>query len=70
MLPLLEFEFESVQAFDPLKLSVNVRGLGLSGYEAAEALERDHGVVPELATSAVGCGRLTRRGGNRKGRLC
>lgn len=44
---------ESVSGFDPLRICINVEGLGLTGYEAAEAIERDSGVVPELSTSKV-----------------
>ena len=40
-------------AVDPLRLVVSTAGLGLSGYEAAAALEQEYGVVAELAAS--GC---------------
>ncbi|KAF8056842.1 speA [Scenedesmus sp. PABB004] len=43
----------SVAGFDPLRVVVNVSGLGLTGYAAAEALETRHGVVPELATAQL-----------------
>lgn len=43
----------SVASFDPLRVAVNVEGLGLTGYEAAEAVENAHGVVPELCTFKV-----------------
>lgn len=39
-------------ALDPLRLTVSLQQLGLSGYEAAQLLEERHGVVPELATPA------------------
>lgn len=35
---------------DPLRLTVSFQGLGLSGIEAAEALEQGSGIVPELST--------------------
>lgn len=38
---------------DPLRLTLSFADIGLTGYEAAEVLERDYGVVPELA--APGC---------------
>jgi hypothetical protein len=34
-------------------LVVNVAGLGLSGWAAAEWLEQQHSIVPELATAHV-----------------
>ena len=37
---------------DPLRLTLSLQGLGLSGWRAAELLEARHGVVPELATPA------------------
>lgn len=43
----------SVVAYDPLRLTLCVYGLGMSGYEAAESLEQQHGIVPELATHTV-----------------
>lgn len=45
---------QSVSGFDPLRLVVNVGGLGLTGYDAAEWLEQQHSIVPELATQQVG----------------
>ena len=39
-------------ALDPLRLTLDVRRLGLSGFEVAAALEAQHGVVAELATPA------------------
>lgn len=45
---------DSICGFDPLRLVVNVQGLGLSGYAAAEWLENHHDIVPELATAQVG----------------
>jgi arginine decarboxylase len=35
---------------DPLILTLSFQGLGLTGYEAAERLESEHHIVPELAT--------------------
>ena len=35
---------------DPLRLTVSLQQLGLSGYQAAAALQQQHGIVPELAT--------------------
>jgi arginine/lysine/ornithine decarboxylase len=52
----------SVAGWDPLRLVVNVSGLGLSGFAAAEWLEAQRSVVPELATAQVG--------GAREGGLC
>jgi arginine/lysine/ornithine decarboxylase len=43
----------SVAGWDPLRLVVNVAGLGLSGFAAAEWLEQQHSIVPELATAQV-----------------
>ena len=45
---------ESIKGFDPLRVVVNVQGLGLGGYAAAEWLEERHSIVPELATAQVG----------------
>jgi arginine/lysine/ornithine decarboxylase len=49
---------ESVAAFDPLRLVVNVSQLGLTGYAAAEWLEQHYSIVAELATAQVGGGKL------------
>ncbi|GAX84294.1 hypothetical protein CEUSTIGMA_g11716.t1 [Chlamydomonas eustigma] len=38
---------------DPLRITVSVTQLGLTGYEAAAYLEEEHGVVAELSTSKV-----------------
>lgn len=35
---------------DPLRLTISLQQLGLTGYQAADVLERQHGIVPELAT--------------------
>jgi arginine/lysine/ornithine decarboxylase len=35
---------------DPLRLTVSLQQLGWTGYQAAEALEQQHGIVVELAT--------------------
>lgn len=38
---------------DPLRITVGVWGLGMTGFEVSEQLEQCHGVVVELATSKV-----------------
>ena len=47
---------------DPLRLTLRVTGLGLSGFEAATRLEQEHSVVVELATAQV-CPVATGEGG-------
>ena len=42
-----------VGAWDPLRLVLDVRRTGRSGYEVAEALRRSYDVQPELATHAT-----------------
>src|SRR5215211_6540909 len=42
-----------VAGWDPLRLVVDVRGTGCTGYEVAEALRRAYDVQPELATHAT-----------------
>src|SRR3954467_14355857 len=42
-----------VAAWDPLRLVLDVRGTGRSGYEVAEALRRAYDAQPELATHAT-----------------
>jgi arginine/lysine/ornithine decarboxylase len=42
-----------VSGFDPLRVVLNVQGLGLTGFDAAAWLEEQHGVVPELATNRL-----------------
>lgn len=42
-----------VAAFDPLRLVLDVRGLGCSGYELADALRQVYDVQVELATQAT-----------------
>lgn len=37
-------------ALDPLRLTLDLRGLGLSGFQAAAELEQGDGIVPELST--------------------
>jgi arginine/lysine/ornithine decarboxylase len=37
-------------AVDPLRLTLSLQQLGLTGYQAAAALQQQHGIVPELAT--------------------
>ncbi|KAL4444950.1 hypothetical protein ABPG77_004000 [Micractinium sp. CCAP 211/92] len=37
-------------ALDPLRLTLDLRRLGLSGYQAAAELEQQYGIVPELCT--------------------
>lgn len=44
----------SISAHDPLRFTVCVTGLGMSGFQAAEMLERDYHIVPEMATQSVG----------------
>lgn len=41
-------KFSSCSAIDPLRLTIGVWQLGLSGYEADEILYRDYGIVSEL----------------------
>ncbi|KAF8389481.1 hypothetical protein HHK36_026176 [Tetracentron sinense] len=41
--------FSNFPAIDPLRVSIGVWQLGLSGYEADDILCRDHGVISELA---------------------
>ncbi|XP_043719399.1 arginine decarboxylase-like [Telopea speciosissima] len=41
--------FSNFPAIDPLRITISVRDLGLSGYEADEILCRHHGVIAELA---------------------
>jgi hypothetical protein len=44
----------SVAGWDPLRVVVGVEGLGgLSGFQVAERLEKEHHIVPELATHKV-----------------
>ncbi|KAF6251248.1 pyridoxal phosphate-dependent transferase [Scenedesmus sp. NREL 46B-D3] len=43
----------SVAGWDPLRLVVNVSALALSGFAAAEWLEQQHSIVPELATAQL-----------------
>ncbi len=38
---------------DPLRISIRVTDLGLSGYAASAWLERHHRVIAELATDKV-----------------
>ncbi len=42
-----------VAGWDPMRLVVDVRGTGCTGYEVAEALRRAYDVQPELATHAT-----------------
>ncbi len=42
-----------VAAWDPMRISLDVRGTGRTGYEVAEALRRTYDVQPELATTAL-----------------
>ena len=37
-------------SLDPLRLTISLQQWGLAGYDAASALEEQHGIVPELAT--------------------
>jgi arginine/lysine/ornithine decarboxylase len=43
----------SVAASDPLRIVLDVRGTGRTGYEVADALRRSYDVHPELATQAT-----------------
>lgn len=40
---------DGVAQWDPLRLAVDVSGLGISGYHAQAAMARDHGITVELA---------------------
>lgn len=40
--------FAKFPSFDPLRITVGVWKLGLSGYQADEVLFRSHGIIPEL----------------------
>jgi arginine decarboxylase len=42
-----------VAGYDPLRLVVDVRDTGRTGYEIADALRRSYDVIPELATQAT-----------------
>jgi arginine decarboxylase len=42
-----------IAAYDPLRIVVDVRETGRTGYEVAEALRRSYDVIPELATQAT-----------------
>src|SRR4051794_35857029 len=42
-----------VAGYDPLRIVLDVRGTGRSGYELADALRRSYDVHPELATQAT-----------------
>jgi arginine decarboxylase len=42
-----------VAAYDPMRIVLDVRGTGRTGYEVAEALRRSYDVHPELATQAT-----------------
>jgi arginine decarboxylase len=42
-----------VAGWDPMRLVVDVRGTGCTGYEVADALRRAYDVQPELATHAT-----------------
>ena len=42
-----------VAAWDPLRLVLDVRGTGVTGYEMADALRNAYDVQPELATHAI-----------------
>jgi arginine decarboxylase len=42
-----------VAGYDPLRLVVDVRETGRTGYEIADALRRSYDVIPELATQAT-----------------
>jgi arginine decarboxylase len=42
-----------IAGHDPLRLVINVRGIGCTGYQLADALRRSYDVHPELATQAT-----------------
>jgi arginine/lysine/ornithine decarboxylase len=42
-----------VAGYDPLRIVVDVRETGRTGYEVAEALRRSYDAIPELATQAT-----------------
>jgi arginine/lysine/ornithine decarboxylase len=42
-----------IAGYDPLRVVVDVRETGRTGYEIAEALRRSYDVIPELATQAT-----------------
>ncbi len=42
-----------VAAWDPLRISLDVRGTGRSGFEVADALRQSYDIHPELATHAI-----------------
>jgi arginine/lysine/ornithine decarboxylase len=42
-----------VAAYDPMRIVVDVRGTGRTGYEVADALRRSYDAHPELATQAT-----------------
>ena len=42
-----------IAGYDPLRIVVDVRETGRTGYEVAEALRRSYDVIPELATQAT-----------------
>ena len=42
-----------IAAVDPLRVTVGVQGMGMSGTQVSQVLEKDFGVVAELATQQV-----------------
>jgi arginine decarboxylase len=42
-----------IAGYDPLRIVVDVRETGRTGYEVADALRRSYDVIPELATQAT-----------------
>lgn len=44
---------DGIVAVDPLRITVGVQGLGLTGTETSQQLEEEYGVVAELATQQV-----------------
>lgn len=44
----------AVAVLDPLRITVAVNGLGLTGFQCGTILEEQFGVVMELATQQVG----------------
>ncbi len=45
---------EGTHALDPLRLTVLVHGLGLSGFDVDDLLQLEHGVCAEMSTDKVG----------------
>jgi hypothetical protein len=39
--------------YDPLRITLNIQGLGMTGFDTAARLDQEHQVVVELATAKV-----------------